>query len=439
MEKHETYFLITYGCQMNLNDSEVIESMMEKLHCSKAKKPEDATIIIFNTCCVREGVDEKVYGRIGDYKRLKRINPSLLIIVCGCLAQKDGEAMIERAPHIDLVLGPNQLGNLPGLISRAREGFSHEVHTEWDIAEPGYLPRRASKITAWVPISYGCDNYCSFCIVPYVRGRERSRPLSDIVEEIKKLAGEGYKEVTLLGQNVNSYGKGLPGDVNFGHLLSEVNTIEGIERIRFTTSHPKDFKGEYIELISKLDKLCEWFHLPLQAGDDEVLKNMNRGYTVGDYRRLVENIRSHIPKACISTDLIVGFPGETEEQFENTLKFVSEISYDQAFMFKYSIRSGTEAAEMTCHIDEEEKQRRLAKLIDMQNNITQKKNVSMEGETVEVLAEGRTKKNPNRYSGRTRGNKLVAFDSFEDVTGKLVPVKIDKGYTWGLVGTQVLS
>lgn len=439
MEKYEKYFLITYGCQMNLNDSEVIDSMMEKLKYSKVKKPEDATLIIFNTCCVREGVDEKVYGRIGDYKRLKRKNPSLLIIVCGCLAQKDGKSMIKKAPHIDLVLGPNQIGNLPDLISRAREGISHVVHTEWDIADIQNLPKRASKITAWVPVSYGCDNYCSFCIVPYVRGRERSRPPADIIEEVKKLASEGYKEITLLGQNVNSYGKGLTGDVNFGHLLSAVNSIEGIERIRFTTSHPKDFKYEYIELISKLDKLCEWFHLPLQAGDDEVLKNMNRQYKVGDYRRLVENIRSHIPEASITTDLIVGFPGETEEQFENTLTFVSEISYDQAFMFKYSIRSGTAAAEMTHQVDEEEKQRRLAKLIDIQNNITQKKNISMEGEVVEVLAEGRTKKNPDRYAGRTRGNKLVAFDSFEDVTGKLVSVKIDKGFTWGLVGKQIAS
>ena len=430
----EKYYLKTYGCQMNLNDSEIIEAMMDKMNYVKTSVPEKADIIILNTCCVREWVDNKVYGRIGDYKRLKRKNPSLLMIICGCLAQKDGEDIISRAPHVDLVVGTNQLGNLPEYIMDIKEHNTHETHIQWDIADIEISPKRNSEITAWISIGYGCNNYCSFCIVPYVRGRERSRPMKEIVEEIEGLAKEGYKEITLLGQNVNSYGKGLSEKVDFGSLLSEVNKIKGIERIRFTTSHPKDFKPEYVDLISKLDKVCEWFHLPLQAGDDEVLKNMNRGYTVGEYMRLVENIRKKIPEASITTDLIVGFPGETEEQFQNTLKAVKEIEYDQAFMFRYSKRSGTRGAGMEGQLEEEVKLKRLNELIDLQNSITFRKNKAMEGKIVEVLVEGRTKKRPDRFSGRTRTNRLVAFDAHKDFTGEIVTVKIEKGFTWGLLG-----
>jgi len=435
--KKEKYYLKTYGCQMNLNDSECIEAMMDDLMCVKTDVPEEADIIILNTCCVREWVDNKVYGLIGDYKRLKRQKPSLMMIVCGCLAQKDGVEIFSRAPYVDLVVGTGQLGKLPEYIKDVREHNTHEVHTEWDIAEAEVSPRRKSRITAWVSISYGCDNFCSFCIVPHVRGRERSRPPEDIIEEIEGLAGEGYKEVTLLGQNVNSYGKGLALSMNFGVLLREVNKIEGIERIRYTTSHPRDFKFEYVDLIKTLHKVCEWFHLPLQAGDDEVLKNMNRGYKVGEYIGLVENIRRKIPHAAITTDLIVGFPGETEAQFQNTLKVVKEIEYDQAFMFRYSRRSGTSGAEMDGQIDEKEKLERLNELIKLQNSITLKKNKDMEGKIQEVLVEGRTKKRPDRFSGRTRGNRLVAFDSETACEGQLVRVQIDTGYTWGLVGKQV--
>ncbi|OQA17889.1 MAG: (Dimethylallyl)adenosine tRNA methylthiotransferase MiaB [bacterium ADurb.Bin363] len=422
---------------MNLNDSEIIDAMMDRLNYIKVKNPEEAGLIIFNTCCVREGVDEKVYGRLGDYKRLKRKNPSLLIVVCGCLAQKDGSEMLRRAPHVDLILGPNQLGNLMDLLCSIKKGLKSPVHTEWDLSEQEIVPKRVSKVTAWVPISYGCDNFCSFCIVPYVRGRERSRPSDEILNEIKNLAFEGYKEITLLGQNVNTYGKGLKENIDFPGLLEKVNSIEGIERIRFTTSHPKDFRFDFIKKISKLPKVCEWFHLPLQAGDDEILKNMNRGYTVGDYRELIENIRKEIPHSTISTDLIVGFPGEREEQFENTLQVVSQIEYDQAFMFKYSIRSGTKAAEIKDQIEEEKKLQRLNRLIEVQNRISQKKNIEMEGKIVEILVEGKSKKNPNRFSGRTRGNKLVAFEGMRDFTGQLVSVNIEKGFTWGLVGKQI--
>ena len=288
----ETYYLKTYGCQMNVNDSEIIDGMMGKMDYVKTESPEKADVIILNTCCVREGVDNKVYGRLGDYKRLKRRNPSLLLVVCGCLAQKDGKKLMDFAPHLDLVVGTNQLGKLPDYINEARETRLQPVHIEWELAQIEDEPVRDSNIKAWISISYGCDNFCSFCIVPYVRGRERSRPLLEILKDIEELAADGYKEITLLGQNVNTYGKGLPDNIDFGVLLKEVNKIEGIERIRFTTSHPKDFKKEYVEIIKSLDKVCEWFHLPLQAGDDTVLKNMNRGYTVGEYKELVENIKN---------------------------------------------------------------------------------------------------------------------------------------------------
>ena len=428
------YFLATYGCQMNVHDSEVIAATMEGMGCYPVESPRDADVIIFNTCCVRENADVKVYGRLGEFKPLKDRNRNLMIVVAGCLAQKDGETLRARFPHIDLVLGTHNLRDLRPLLLEVRESHTPQVRVNMGVAALDLEARRASSFQAWVPISVGCDEYCTFCIVPFVRGRMRSRSIDSIHHEVAKLARQGFLEITLLGQNVNAYGDDMEPRVDFADLLRSLADIEGIRRLRFTSPHPRNFSDRVLDCLAEIPMVCEHVHMPLQAGDNQVLRRMNRPYTQEDFLELTRRMRRRIPNIAISTDIIVGFPGETEEQFENTLNVVREVRFDHAYMFAYSQRDGTPAMKLHEHLSEEVKLDRLYRLIHVQNNITMQHNQALEGQIQEVLVEGPSKKNPERMTGRTRGNRVVNFSAPAVGVGQLVNVRLLKGYTWGLVG-----
>jgi tRNA-2-methylthio-N6-dimethylallyladenosine synthase len=433
------YYIQTYGCQMNVYDTEVMEALLDQMNLQKAQSAEEADIILFNTCCVRENADLKVYGRLGELQETKRKKPHLIVGVVGCLSQKDGAKFLERFPHVDLVLGTYKHGRLPHLLQEVMEGRGPvlELSKRKDPEEEGLPVKRENPLSAWVPISYGCDQFCTFCIVPFVRGKQRSRHPKALMREIQCLIEEGFKEITLLGQNVNTYGFDLGPEHSFGELLTLVNSLDGLWRIRYTTSHPKYFSLDLVDTIAKLDKVCEHFHLPLQAGSDEVLKRMRRGYTYVEYKKLVDHIRATIPHASITTDLIVGFPGETEAQFQKTLDAVEEIEYDQAFMFAYSPREGTKAAKFEDQIPEEVKLDRLHRLIEKANKIVEAKNKALVGSLQEVLFEGPSKKNPNKLMGRTRTNRVVVVEAAKEKIGTLQPVRITKGHLWGLEGELV--
>lgn len=424
---------------MNVSDSEVISELLEQMNYIKVDKPELADCIVFNTCCVREKADLKVYGKLGEFKGLKRRNPDMRIVVCGCLAQKDAKFLAKTFPQVDIILGTNRLGRLPLAVMEAGHSKKAVIDVagikERDIEE---LPsRREGSLSAWLPVSFGCDNFCTFCIVPFVRGRLRSRSITSILNEAKRLTAQGFKEITLLGQNINEYGFDRKEKSGFGDLLEILDQIPGIERIRFTTSHPKDFSLDLVERIAKLKHICEHFHLPVQAGDDEVLAKMRRSYTIDQYLRLIDRIRELIPDSSITTDLITGFPGETEMQFQNTLELVKRARYDGAFMFAYSQREGTKAAIYEDQVPEEERMDRLHRLIHLQNSIALEKNKQEEGLIREVLAEGWSKKNTLMLTGRTRTNRIVVFDGLESDIGRLCQIKITKGYMWGTEGSLI--
>lgn len=431
----------TYGCQMNEHDSEKLAGVLKEKGYKLIENTEKADIIILNTCCIRENAEVKVHGKIGYLKQYKRENPDLIIGVCGCMMQQEGmaEKIKDKHPHVDIVFGTHNIHEFSQLLDAAKEE-SETIIDIWEEKEeliPDLPTRRETDHKAWVTIIYGCNNFCTYCIVPYVRGQEKSRPPLDIVTEIKELANDGIKEVTLLGQNVNSYGHDLDREVNFANLLEQLDQIEGIKRIRYMTSHPRDFTTKLIKAIAKSDKVCEHFHLPIQSGSSRILKKMNRGYTQEEYLALVEEIRKYIPQAAVTTDFIVGFPSETEEDFAETLKVVEEVEFDMAYTFKYSQRSGTPAADMEGQVDEDTKQKRLQKLMDIQSNISARKNKKLLGKTVEVLGDGESKNNPNRQTGRTRTNKIVVFNSDIDLTGKLINVNINKASSWTLTGDLV--
>ena len=432
------YLLKTYGCQMNSNDSERLAGMLENMGYEKTDSEVEADIIIFNTCCVRETAENKVIGHLGELKRLKQKKPGLIIGVCGCMVQQADMAdkLKTRLSHIDLLFGTHNIHNLPELIYQVRESGSTiiEVWSEQaDIVEE--IPvKREDGIKAWVTIMYGCNNFCTYCIVPYVRGRERSRAPQSIIEEVKKLASEGYQEITLLGQNVNSYGKDFSEPYDFADLLADLDKIEGTPRIKYMTSHPRDFSDKLIEVIANSKNICEYFHLPVQAGSDNILKAMNRGYTKEQYLELIAKIKKAVPDAAISTDLIVGFPGETEEEFQETLDVLSKVNYDLAFTFVYNKRSGTPAADMENQVPDQEKKARIQRLVELQNSITFKRNRNEVGKIHQVLVDGTSKTNKEKLSGRTRTNKIVIFSGSEDLIGKTVPVKITEGKPYNLEG-----
>ncbi len=433
------YHTITFGCQMNENDSERLAGQLRSIGYAATEDKENADLILINTCCVRESAEKKIYGKIGELKRLKQENPNLIIGIAGCMAQKDKEKLFKKAPHVDLVMGTHNTHQLVELLGQL-ESSRDKVLAVWDQAEllaPDVPTIRKSTIAAWVPIMYGCNNFCTYCIVPYVRGRERSRPAADIVKEIRQLGDDGFKEITLLGQNVNSYSKDTGGD-DFADLLEAVDNIDSIARIRYMTSHPRDMSEKVMQVVAGSKRICEHFHLPIQSGSDEILKQMNRGYTTADYRQLVAGIRERMPQASLTTDIIVGFPGETEELFQETLECLKTIRFDMAYTFLYSVRSGTPAATMSDQVPLPVKKERLKILMDVQNQISLAINAQLEGKTVEVLVEGPSKNDPNRLMGRTGSNKIVIWDKQgNEEVGQLRRVKINQAQTWLLKGQLV--
>ena len=434
---YRSYHIESFGCQMNLSDSERIAGQLEKLGCVAVDTHEQADISVMNTGCVRESAENRIFGRIGALKRLKTKNPNILIIVAGCLAQKDQAAIFRRASHVDIVLGTQNIDRLAEIISEQQRRKHWVESDEYALDGLGEAQgeNRHTGISAWIPVMYGCDNFCSYCIVPYVRGRERSRPAESILQEIKAFVASGGKEVTLLGQNVNSYGKNLEGNWNFPRLLEAVNQIEGIGRIRFMTSHPKDFGNELIQAIANGKNICKHLHLPVQSGCDEILQRMNRRYTTADYQRHVERLRSVIPDISLTTDIIVGFPGETEEMFEQTLNFMSEMKFDAAFTFLYSKRSGTPAADMEQQVPHSVQQARLERLMELQNEIGLCANRYYIDQIVEVLADGPSKTDSSTYSGRTSQNKIVLWPTTSgDRPGRICTVRITSAQTFLLKG-----
>ncbi len=435
------YHIMTFGCQMNERDSEILAGMLDEMGYRPAENLDESDVILLNTCCVRETAENKVWGRIGDLKALKSANPELIIGICGCMTQQAGvgEKIRRRAPHVDIVFGTHNVHQLPELINRVKAGRKTVVdiwETEGDIVEN--LPsKRVEGVKAYVTIMYGCNNFCTYCIVPYVRGRERSRNVEDIVREVQELASRGYKEVMLLGQNVNSYGKDLDRKTDFADLLLELDKVDSLARIRYMTSHPRDFTDKLIDVIASSQKVCEHFHLPVQAGANNVLKKMNRGYSKEGYLELVRKIRGRIPHAGITTDLIVGFPGETDTDFEETMDLVEQVRFDAAFTFVYNKRSGTPAATMTDQVPNAVKKSRIQKLISVQNAISQEKNLAEVGKVHEVLVEGVSKQDPGRLEARTRTNKLVLFKGDKGLIGEIMELCIIESGTWHLDGVPV--
>lgn len=438
-DDNKTFFTVTYGCQMNEEDSEKMSGMLKSMGYEKTENRDEASIIIFNTCCVRENAENRVYGNLGELKKVKKKNPNLVIAICGCMMQQEGMAdkILKTFPYVDIIFGTHNAYKFPEYLNRVKtEGVQVKeiLDKETKIVE-GIPIDRESSIKAFVTIMYGCNNFCTYCVVPYVRGRERSRKSEDILNEIKDLVSKGYKEVTLLGQNVNSYGKGLEEDINFAKLLRKVNEIEGLERIRFMSSHPKDLTEEVIMAVKECDKVCEQIHLPVQSGSDTMLKAMNRHYDRATYLNLVNKIKEEIPGCSITTDIIVGFPGESEEDIQDTIDLVKEVKYDSAFTFIYSRRNHTPADKMENQIPEDIKHERFNRLVEAVNENVIRGNKFYEGKTVEVLVEGPSKTDETKLMGRTRNGRLVNF-SCEDknLIGKLVNVKINRAQPFSLIG-----
>ena len=435
------YFIETWGCQMNEEDSEKLSGMLKSIGYTRTEVKEEASIILFNTCCVRENAENKVYGNLGNLKKLKKKNPDLIIGICGCMMQQQGMAdkILKEFPYVDIIFGTHNAYKFPEYLNRVKtEGVQVKeiLDKETKIVE-GIPVDRESSVKGFVTIMYGCNNFCTYCVVPYVRGRERSRKPEDIENEIRDLVARGYKEVTLLGQNVNSYGKGLEEEINFAGLLRRVNEIEGLERVRFMSSHPKDLTEEVIMAIKECDKLCEQIHLPVQSGSDRILKIMNRHYDRAQYMSLIEKIKKEIPDCTLTTDIIVGFPGETEEDFEDTLNLVKEVGYDAAFTFIYSRRNHTPADKMENQVPDDVKHERFNRLVAAVNESVIKGNKVYEGKTVEVLVEGPSKNDETKLMGRTRNNKLVNFEGDEKLVGKLVNVYIKRAQPFSLIGEIV--
>ena len=435
---NKTYYIATYGCQMNEEDSEKLSGMLKNLGYTRAMNKESASIILFNTCCVRENAENKVYGNLGALKKLKKQNPDIVIGICGCMMQQKGmpEKILEKYPWVDIIFGTHNAYKFPEYLNRVKtEGVQvREILDEQTDIIEGIPIERESSIKAFVTIMYGCDNFCTYCIVPYVRGREKSRKPEDIENEIKDLVSKGYKEVTLLGQNVNSYGKGLEENINFADLLRRINEIEGLERIRFMSSHPKDLTDEVIKAVKECSKVCEHIHLPVQSGSSGLLKKMNRKYDQEGYLNLVKKIKAEIPDCSITTDIIVGFPGETEEDFQSTVDVVKEVKYDSAFTFIYSNRNNTPADKMPNQISEDVKHDRFNRLVEAVNKNVIEANKRFEGKTVEVLVEGPSKNDENKLMGRTRCGRLVNFEGDSSLIGQLINVDIVRAQPFSLIG-----
>lgn len=434
-------FCLTLGCQQNEADSERLIGMACEMGYEISDMPDDASLIIVNTCAIREHAEKRALSLVGQYKHIKAKNPNLIIVICGCMVaqQHRSDEIKMRYPYVDIVLAPSLLYCLPEyILKRIRGGkrvFNSSV-CEYTVAE-GLPVRRENSFRAWVSVMYGCNNFCSYCIVPYVRGRERSRRKEDIIKEVRGLISEGYKDITLLGQNVNSYGKDSGFDYDFADLLAELDDIEGDYMIHFMTSHPKDATKKLIDVMAASRHVARHFHLPMQSGSDNVLKAMNRRYNFGKYIEILDYIREKISGVTITSDIIVGFPGETEEDFEDTLKAIRRARFDMIYSFQYSPRKGTPAAEMAEQIPKDLKSERFQRLLDLQNEISLETNKLLSDAVVRVLCDGPSKNREDVYSGRTEGCKLVFFDGEESDIGKFLNVRIERADTFALYGSVI--
>ncbi len=432
-------YIQTYGCQINLRDSERIAHFMKQMDYTPTDKAEAADLILLNTCSVRDKAEHKVYSALGRWRDLKEKREGLIIGVGGCVAQQEGESLLRRIPHLDFVFGTHNIHKLPQMVREAQLSRNRSVEVDF-FRDPSYMEEpggraRVQGVKALVTIMQGCNKVCAFCIVPYVRGREVSRPSDRILREIEELVGHGAKEVMLLGQNVNSYGKTSPGDSTFPQLLNRVNGIEGLERIRFTTSHPQDLSPELVEAYASLEKLCEHLHLPVQSGSDTVLERMRRGYTRGEYLGRIERLRDRCPDVALSTDIIVGFPGETEAEFEKTLEILREVEYNEIFAFSFSPRPPTVAARMySDDVPDEVKKSRLSEVLSIQNEISLRKNKEKIGTVEEILVEGPSKLRTGQLMGRARTNRIVNFTGADIFLGELLRLQITSAAANSLTG-----
>lgn len=431
----------THGCQQNENDSERIKGMLTESGYEMCDNAEVADLVIFNTCAVRENAEDKVFGRIGILKHIKEQRRHMMIGLCGCMVQQEHitEKIKKVHPQVDLIFGTHMLYRMPELLYKAynsRKTVADITSSDGAIAEDIPILRDTSH-KAWVSIMYGCNNFCTYCIVPYVRGRERSRKPERILAEIRELVADGVTEISLLGQNVNSYGKDLDEKVDFADLIKMVNGIDGVERIRFMTSHPKDFSDKLIDAMAECDKVCPQLHLPFQSGSDKVLKDMNRHYTRAEYIEKLQKAKARIPNLATSTDIIVGFPTETQSDFEDTLSLLKICEFDSIFSFIYSRRHGTPAAKMESVLTDEEIHKNFDKMLELQNEISKRKNDEYVGRACRILVDGVSKTDKNMQTGRTDTNKIVNFASDKDLTGKYVDVRITKAQTWSLYGDLI--
>ena len=438
----KTYFIRTYGCQANERDSETLRGILESMGYVQSDIMETSQVVILNTCAIRENAEQKVFGKIGNLKSIKAKRDDMIICICGCMAQEESvvSKIMSTYPQVDLVFGTHNIHRLPQLLDQAMNNKKTVVEVwskEGDVVEEVPVARN-NKFKAWVNIMYGCDKFCTYCIVPYTRGKERSRQMADIIAEVECLKADGYLDITLLGQNVNSYGKDLNEGINFATLLEEVAKT-GIERIRFTTSHPWDFSDDMFNVIAKYDNLMPFIHLPVQSGDNDVLKLMGRRYSIEQYKVLFDKIKATIPNCAVSTDIIVGFPNETDEQYQHTLDIVNYCQYDNAYTFIYSPRIGTPAAKMEDNIPMEVKEQRLYKLNELVTQYAWENNQKYIGRVEKVLVEGPSKKNDTILTGYTESQKLVNFEGDFNCIGKIVKVEITEAGTWALKGKIVVE
>lgn len=439
----KTYKTITFGCQMNEHDSETLAGMLEEMGYEENIDKNSSDVVIINTCSVRDNADKRFFGTLGALKQAKTKNQSMTIAVCGCMMQQQHviDTVKLKYPWVDLIFGTHNIHEFPKLLKNV-VNEKNKIVEVWedggDIVE-GLPAKRLFPFKALVDIMYGCNNFCTYCIVPYTRGRERSRNHEEIIKEVTALAQDGVKEITLLGQNVNSYGNGKDSDIDFADLIYKLNDVKGIERIRFMTSHPKDISDKLIKAYGECDKLSDHIHLPVQSGSTAVLKRMNRKYTKEDYLTIIDKLKKTVPHIAITTDIIVGFPGETEEDFEETLDLVKKVRFDSAFTFLYSVRKGTPAEKYEDQVPEDEKHERFNRLVELLNTITAEKNLACEGKIEKVLVEGPSKRNSKTFTGRTESGKVVNFQGNISMIGNIVPVKITKGQTFSLEGDVVCN
>jgi len=437
---NKNYYIHTYGCQANVRDEETMRGLLENVGMTQTDSPEIADVIIINTCAVRENAEDKVYGEIGNLKRLRKINKDLVLAICGCMVEQPEilERMMNTFPEVNLYFGTHEIYQLTSLICEtitSKERLVSIESKQGEVIED--LPcRRNNEFKAYINIMYGCNKFCTYCIVPYTRGKERSRRFNDVMKEVDELVALGYQEITFLGQNVNAYGKDLDEGHDFADVLEEA-AKRGVPRIRFTTSHPWDFSLKMIDVIAKYPNIMKFIHLPVQSGNSEILKLMGRRYTREDYLNLVKTMRERIPGLSLSTDIIVGFPNETEEQFNDTLSLVDMVGYEAAFTFIYSPRRGTPAARMKDEVPYSEKSRRFKELVKHLEVSISKDALSMVGKTYDVLVDGVSKTDENMYSGYTENNKLVHFKASKEDIGKIIPVRILESHTYSLIGEKV--